>query len=169
MHMKNNSNGDPRQLKQTLKVIFDNRQAGDILMDVAETRWEDLEKAASDRDKWRARVHTLKNAARATTKARKRQPAVTTTHRLHKQRFTFFTRACKTNEQAKDQEKTEEEAKNEQRSSKNGTLRANERAGNSTRERGKFLPQPPTSKTKANINNNTADVGNSSSSSSLFR
>ena len=68
-------------------------------MDVAEIRWEDLEKVVSDRDKWSARDRALKNTTRATIKERKRQTTVTITHRLHKQRFTFFTRTCKTSEQ----------------------------------------------------------------------
>ena len=90
MRLDVNSNGDPRQLKETLKVIFDNRQVGDLLMDVEETNWTALEKAAEDGDSWWARVHVLKNMVRATTKARKaKKKAISTTHQVQSQRFTF--------------------------------------------------------------------------------
>ena len=42
MRMTVNSAGEPRQIKETLRVIFDNRQSGDILMDVDEDSWEAL-------------------------------------------------------------------------------------------------------------------------------
>ena len=40
-----------RLIKQTLKVIFDNRQDGDILMDAEEDCWEDMLAAAQADDK----------------------------------------------------------------------------------------------------------------------
>ena len=49
---------DKRLVKQTLKVIFDNRQEGDILMDVADDlTWVQLQKQAEDKDEWRRKVH----------------------------------------------------------------------------------------------------------------
>ena len=39
---------DKRQIKDTLRVIYDNKQEGDILMDVQELSWDDLQKAADD-------------------------------------------------------------------------------------------------------------------------
>ena len=63
-----------RLIKQTLKVIFDNRQEGDILMDVHETGWEELQKAAEDRDAWRVRVRKIKvEALRKTSIPRRKQ------------------------------------------------------------------------------------------------
>ena len=57
MRMENNSNGEPRQIKETLLVIFDNEQKGDILMDFKETSWSDLQAAADDdRVMWKRRV-----------------------------------------------------------------------------------------------------------------
>ena len=57
MRMENNSNGEPRQIKETLRVIFDNEQKGDILMDFKETSWSDLQAAADDdRVMWKRRV-----------------------------------------------------------------------------------------------------------------
>ena len=57
-----------RLIKQALKVIYDNRQEGDILMDVPqELNWQQLQEMAEDKNGWRARVHTLKEAARRTT------------------------------------------------------------------------------------------------------
>ena len=53
---------EKRLLKQTLKVIHDNRQDGDILMDVQEDSWDAMEKAAQTDEKkeWRRRVNKLK-------------------------------------------------------------------------------------------------------------
>ena len=90
MRMSTNSAGEPRQIKETLRVIFDHRQTGDILMDVDEDSWEALQKAADNRDAWRVRVRKIKDEARATTKAKKRQAAATATHQLQHQRFTFL-------------------------------------------------------------------------------
>ena len=89
MRMTVNSAGEPRQIKTTLRVIFDNRQPGDILMDVVEDSWEALQKAADDRDAWKLRVRRIKDLARATTKSAKRREAATVTHQLQSQRFTF--------------------------------------------------------------------------------
>ena len=58
---------DERLIKQTLKVkvIYDNRQTGDILMDVDDMSWEDLRQTTADRDVWRAKVNVLRQAAAA--------------------------------------------------------------------------------------------------------
>ena len=56
MRMIKNINGEERQIKETLKVIFHNRYQGDIPMNVAEDSWEALQKTAADRDKWRTKV-----------------------------------------------------------------------------------------------------------------
>ena len=93
MRMGKNCNGEERQVKETLKVIFNNRQQGDILMDVAEDSWEALQKAAADRDKWRERVLALKKAARLTTRKPQEKKADTTTTHPVRQRFTFTTSA----------------------------------------------------------------------------
>ena len=89
--MNHVTNGDPRQLEETLKVIFDNRQEGDLLMDVVKNSWTALEKAAEDKDGWRSRVHALKNMTRTTIKVRKVKKSNTnTTHQAQTQRFTFL-------------------------------------------------------------------------------
>ena len=67
---------DKRLIKQTLKVIFDNRQEGDILMDVDENlTWEQLQHSARDRGGWRSKVHKLKQLARRTTAPEKQKKA----------------------------------------------------------------------------------------------
>ena len=66
--------GEERLIKETLKVIYDNRQEGDILMDVPEElSWDQLQKQANDRDLWRARVYVLKQLARRTTAPAKKR------------------------------------------------------------------------------------------------
>ena len=59
MRMDKNSNGEDRQIKETLKVIFYNRQRGNILMDVTADSWEEIQEVAADKDKWRKRVLDL--------------------------------------------------------------------------------------------------------------
>ena len=44
---------EERLLKQTLKVIFENRQDGDLLMDTVDDDWASLQKQANDRKGWR--------------------------------------------------------------------------------------------------------------------
>ena len=78
--MKNNSKGEPRQLKQTLKVIFDNTQEGDILMNVTETNWRELEKGTSGAQE----SDFLKNAARVMIKEKKQKPTITIAHQIYK-------------------------------------------------------------------------------------
>ena len=82
---------DERLIKQTLKIIFDNRQDGDILMDVDIADWTELQRAAADKDGWKSKVKVLKSAAQRTTKPKrtkmqyeKRSNAAQTA------RFTFF-------------------------------------------------------------------------------
>ena len=82
---------DKRLIKKTLRVIFDNRQEVDILMDVQETSWDALQKAATDRDMWRSRVRKLKVEAQRRTIPRNKRKRQTDTQRLNmKQRFTFL-------------------------------------------------------------------------------
>ena len=97
MRLSPNSNKEPRQLKETLRVIFDNRQEGDILMDVPETTWAELEKATADRKTWRKRVQVIKAAARSSTatSATKAPTTTTTTHTIRSQRFTCFPKKFK--------------------------------------------------------------------------
>ena len=64
-------------------------------MDVTETSWEALQKAADDKDGWRARVRTLKKAARGVVSKKSKIKSVSTTHQLHSQRFTFFQKKAK--------------------------------------------------------------------------
>ena len=48
-------------IKQALQVIYDNRQEGDILMDIPKHKtWEELVKLAEDRIQWRGLVRTLR-------------------------------------------------------------------------------------------------------------
>ena len=46
-----NDNGEECQIKETLKVIFNNRQEVDILKDVSEPSWDELKKALTDRQR----------------------------------------------------------------------------------------------------------------------
>ena len=65
-HILRLCDNDKRLIKETLKVIFDNRQDGDILMDVdADLTWEQLQKQARDRNAWRKKVHALKKQQEA--------------------------------------------------------------------------------------------------------
>ena len=61
-------NGEPRLIKETLRVIFDSRKPGDLLMDVEIEDWDQLVKAAEDKDAWKARVAVLKATTQRTTK-----------------------------------------------------------------------------------------------------
>ena len=82
---------DKRLIKQTLRVIFDNRQEGDILMDVPETSWDALLKAADDKNGWRQRVRAIKMEAKTTTRPGKPTRRTETTEHPHlRQRFTFL-------------------------------------------------------------------------------
>ena len=59
---------DERLVKQTLKVIYDNSQEGDMLMDVESTEsWEQLVETAKDRKSWKKKVVPLKRASQRTT------------------------------------------------------------------------------------------------------
>ena len=58
---------DKRQIKDTLRVIYDNKQEGDILMDVQELSWDDLQKAADDETGWHSRVRELEIQAQRKT------------------------------------------------------------------------------------------------------
>ena len=59
-------------------------------MDVAETSWKVLEKAAEGKDtKMDGERNTLKKAVRGSMSKRSKNKPATTTHQLHTQRFTF--------------------------------------------------------------------------------
>ena len=80
-----------RLIKQTLKVIWDHKQEGDILVDVEEDDWDRLQKLSANRDKWKAKVNKLKTEARRKTKPeRKKDSASGATHSKAITRFTFF-------------------------------------------------------------------------------
>ena len=82
---------DKRLIKQTLKVIYDNQQDGDILMDVEDKSWQQLQEQAADKNGWRAKVHVLKNKARRATapnKPRRTAQALAAILKT-KTRFTF--------------------------------------------------------------------------------
>ena len=65
---------DNRMVKETLKVIYDNRQTGDILMDVDDNLiWAELQKLANDKDAWKAKVNKLRQAAQRSTIKSKNQ------------------------------------------------------------------------------------------------
>ena len=50
-----------RLIRKALRTIYDNRQEGDILMDIpVNMSWEELEEVAADRDKWRLLVRMVK-------------------------------------------------------------------------------------------------------------
>ena len=60
--------GDERLVKQTLKVIYDNPQEGDMLMDVeAMESWEQLVESVKDRKSWKKKVVRLKRSNQRTT------------------------------------------------------------------------------------------------------
>ena len=88
--------GKPRLIKETLKVIFDNRQVGDILMDVDIADWDELQKAAKDKDAWRARVGVLRAKAQRTTKPKRtKAPTYAKRQNAPRARFTFFPQTAK--------------------------------------------------------------------------
>ena len=82
----------PRLIKETLKVIFDNRKPGDILMDVDIKDWDELLETAKDKDVWKDRVTILCTAAQRTTKARRAKVTsyVNRDNAPRATRFTFY-------------------------------------------------------------------------------
>ena len=55
--------GDNRLVKQGLQQTYENRQEGDILMDVQPTSsWEELVRLAADRKQWRDRARTIRES-----------------------------------------------------------------------------------------------------------
>lgn len=61
VHILRLKDKDKTLIKETLKVIFDNRQDGDILMDVDEQlTWVQLQKTSKDKDVLREKVYALK-------------------------------------------------------------------------------------------------------------
>ena len=62
---------DERLVLRTVKTLYNNRDEGDILMDVPETKdWEELRELATDVKGWKQNVRKIKNAIyMQTTKA----------------------------------------------------------------------------------------------------
>ena len=91
LRLKPNKGKDERLIKQILRVIHDSPLDRDLLMDVKQQPWDQLVKAAADRDKWRADVLRLKNLAKHTTMPEKAKAAqqcrITTKSMTH---FKFF-------------------------------------------------------------------------------
>ena len=84
---------DRRQVKETLRVIHDNPQEGDMLMDVADLTWEQLVQAAADKDGWKAKVQLLKQLAQRSTKpaAIKKEAKQHVSHNLRtRSRFVIY-------------------------------------------------------------------------------
>ena len=83
---------DDRLVKQTLRVIHDNPQDGDILMDVHDQTWEQLINAAKDREEWRRSVWQLKQMAQRSTKPAeiKKRKQQHTRCKTTRSRFTFY-------------------------------------------------------------------------------
>ena len=61
--------GDNRLIKHTLRMIYDNPQEGDILMDARDQTWEQLliKAKADDKKLWWRKVMKLKQLARRST------------------------------------------------------------------------------------------------------
>ena len=85
-----------RLIKQTLRVIYDNPQEGDMMMDLRDHSWNQLVKMAKEKDTWRESVSDLRswlNAAPSppqTQSCKHLQPqSVIRTEKLD----SFFTRA----------------------------------------------------------------------------
>ena len=60
--------GEERLIKKTLKVIYDHRQDGDILMDVSEKNWDVMFHVAANKNARSQRVKMLKIQSQRTTK-----------------------------------------------------------------------------------------------------
>ena len=54
---------EERMVKKAVRVIFDNRQEGDLLMDVpADMGWDELEVWGNDKSAWESRYKTLRSS-----------------------------------------------------------------------------------------------------------
>ena len=91
-HILRLRDSDNRLIKETLKVIYDNRQEWDILMDVdADLTWGQLQKQARDKNARRKKVNELKTTARRATAPVKRSKVTSTAPLTNvKTRFTFL-------------------------------------------------------------------------------
>ena len=69
----------------------DNRQTGDILVDVDDMSWEDLQQTAANGDAWRVKVNVSRQAAQQVTIKRKKRQVVRGGTQINhtKTRFTF--------------------------------------------------------------------------------
>ena len=54
------TDGKERLVKQAVRQIHSHRSEGDLLMDTLDVSWEQLLRAAADRDAWRQRVRALR-------------------------------------------------------------------------------------------------------------
>ena len=85
---------EKRLIRHTLRVIYDNPQEGDMLMDVRDSSWEELVKAATDKDVWRQKVQILKQQAQRSTAPPKQPkpqaPPPTACDKHRKTRFVFY-------------------------------------------------------------------------------
>ena len=68
LRMKNDDDPeeDPRMVYKAAEFIYENRQPGDLLMDIPRHKdWDDLRRQAKDRKRWRSLVRDLRNGAPA--------------------------------------------------------------------------------------------------------
>ena len=54
------TDGKERLIKLAVRHIHSHRSEGDLLMDTPDMSWEQLLRAAADRDAWRQRVRALR-------------------------------------------------------------------------------------------------------------
>ena len=130
---------DKRQIKDTLRVIYDNKQEGDILMDVQELSWDDLQKAADDETGWHSRVRELEiQAQRKTMPKHKTQTA--TRPPTKPEAALYLSPPCqsKNKQTSKAREKETGEEEDDQRRSTSATLRAAECESGRARTRKRF-------------------------------
>ena len=60
LRMPLGTDGKERLIKQAVRHIHSHRSEGDLLMDTPDMSWEQLLRAAADRDAWRQRVRALR-------------------------------------------------------------------------------------------------------------
>lgn len=90
---------DSRLIKQPLKAIFDNR-VGDILVNVKETCWHEIEEADADSDKWRMTCTSQHDQSDDTKNDKVKKKESTSSKAWHSKAitrlFTFFPPTSKT-------------------------------------------------------------------------
>ena len=64
---KDETTGDDRLIKHTLRIIYDNPQDGDLFIDVRGQSWKQLVETANDKNKWKLRVTRLNQISQLTT------------------------------------------------------------------------------------------------------